>query len=172
MPLVFQYGSNLSSDRINSAQRLCGAARIVGLARTVERFHLDFTVWSRQNGCAAADLIETPAGRSIWGILYDIPPERVFDDAAAPGVRSLDAIEGGNYRREEVAVCTATGPVGGPVLTYRVRERKSGVRTELGYVAHLFRGLREHAAPEEYVEYAKARVLLNNPALAGSLVAL
>ena len=58
MALVFQYGSNLSSQRLNGNERLRGGARIVGTARTTASYRLDFTVWSPHNQCAAADLVE------------------------------------------------------------------------------------------------------------------
>jgi hypothetical protein len=44
MALVFQFGSNVRYDRLNSPQRLNGDARLVDVVRTREAFELDFTV--------------------------------------------------------------------------------------------------------------------------------
>jgi hypothetical protein len=81
MALVFQYGSNTSSKRINSANRLRGDAISLGLACTVEDFQFDFTVWSTTNNCAAADIIKG-SGRKLWGVLYEIPDYLIRRDTA------------------------------------------------------------------------------------------
>ena len=75
MGLVFQYGSNTSRRRLNGPERLRGAARVLGLVRTKERFVLSFDVWSETNNCAAANLRRDGRGRVVWGVLYDIPEE-------------------------------------------------------------------------------------------------
>lgn len=166
MTLVFQYGSNLSSERINSHERLRGDARVAGVALTTEHFHLDFTVHSRTNGCAAADIVPTTSGRRIWGVLYAIPPELVFRGEAPAGRRSLDEIES-NYERIEIDVTPQLDhALTGPVLTYVVRERRRGLRTAAHYAAHILRGLQEHGAPGEYVDYVRTRIAHNNPTLA------
>jgi hypothetical protein len=72
MALVFQYGSNARSERLNANDRLCGDARPVGIAHTQDYYELDFTVWSKKNKCAAADIVPG-SGRKIWGVLYEIP---------------------------------------------------------------------------------------------------
>ena len=90
--LVFQYGSNMSSVRLNSPARLQGEAVPLGLAITEDLFDLGFTVFSSQNGCAAADL--TPDGsRRIVGVLYEIPESRVLRERSG-GLRTLDDVEG------------------------------------------------------------------------------
>jgi hypothetical protein len=101
MAVVFQYGSNMSVRELNSADRLAGDARLIGVARTVEQYDLGFTVWSRRRNCAAADIIPSDTGRSIYGVLYEAPNYLLSRDTAN-GRRSLDAIEGEgvNYRRK------------------------------------------------------------------------
>ena len=97
MALVFQYGSNLSSERINSDSRLKGDARPVGIAYTEDDFELDFSVWSKGNNCAAADIIPG-AGRKIWGVIYEIPDYLIERTSAKERDRkSLDAIEGVDF---------------------------------------------------------------------------
>jgi hypothetical protein len=72
MMLVFQYGSNAWAERLNSADRLRGDARDLGLVSTESAFELSFDVWSTKNDCAAANLRQS-AGRQIWGVLYEVP---------------------------------------------------------------------------------------------------
>jgi cation transport regulator ChaC len=166
MAYVFQYGSNLSTERLNSPTRLRGDARVVGVARTVENYELSFDIWSKGGGCAAADLVEG-AGRQIWGVIYEVPDHLIRRDSAKPR-KSLDAIEGegANYRRVEVQVRWGDGrEVVRPVLTYLGLDRKQGIKTSLEYVQHIFAGVRQHNFPGEYVQYVRERVLANNPDL-------
>ena len=166
MKLVFQYGSNTSSGRLNSQDRLQGEVRVVGLARTVECFELDFTVWSQQNDCAAADLVPG-AGRTIWGVLYQIPVHLIERHTAGER-NSLDAIEneGRNYVRVPIDVRLADGGrVDGEAITYVVRQRREGLATSFAYARHILEGLREHDAPGDYVDYVKRRITRNNAAL-------
>lgn len=60
MPLLFQYGSNCDTTRLNSPERLAGAAEDLGWAETIEEYDLAFDVWSGGNKCAASDLVPAP----------------------------------------------------------------------------------------------------------------
>jgi len=164
MTLVFQYGSNTSTQRLNSPDRLCGDATSLGLALTVESFQFDFTVWSTTNKCAAADIIPGSGGR-IWGVLYEIPDYLISRDTAG-GRKSLDAIEGSKYQRQKIQVCKESDletPI--TVLTYTVINKQVGLRTSYEYVTHILAGLSEHHAPTEYIEYVKSCIVRNNPGL-------
>lgn len=161
--LVFQYGSNLSPDRLNGPDRLDGRARAVGPVVTTGRYELDFTVWSETNRCAAADLIPG-RGRPIWGVLYEIPVEGVFRDRCPPGQICLDAIEseGTNYLRTAIEVCGPDGtPLAPSVLTYLGRRRQTGIRTAEHYVRHILDGLRAHEIPRDYLTYVRRRIAEN-----------
>jgi len=68
MAIVFQYGSNCLDREINSKERLCGDAKFFAIAETVEDFELEFDVWSKGRGCAAADIVRKP-GSKVWGAL-------------------------------------------------------------------------------------------------------
>ncbi len=165
--LVFQYGSNMSSVRLNSPARLQGEAVPLGLAITEDLFDLGFTVFSSQNGCAAADL--TPDGsRRIVGVLYEIPESRVLRERSG-GLRTLDDVEGEGVAYVRTAITAMSNqsertPV--EAVTYVVKTPRSGLRTCAAYVHHIFVGLREHRAPDEYVAYVKDRIARNNPQLA------
>lgn len=105
MALVFQYGSNCLESQINSKDRLCGDAKFIGIAETVDDFQLAFDVWSTRRKCAASDIVTSP-GNKVWGTLYEVPEFLIERrTAAAQNRKSLDAIEGEgrNYKRETIA---------------------------------------------------------------------
>ncbi len=165
--LIFQYGSNLSSVRLNSEQRLGGAARVVGIACTEQPYRFRFPVWGGINGCAAAGIL--PGGEQpVWGVIYAIPEERVIH-GGGPGP-TLDAIEdeGCDYRRGPIDLRLANG--GRPdeeVHTYHPRDPREDLVTEWHYVRHILTGALEHELPRDYVRQIADRAIDNNPALAG-----
>jgi len=166
MALVFQYGSNTSSERLNSNARLRGDARLVGIAQTEDDFELEFTTWSHTNRCAVADIVPG-SGRKIWGVVYEIPDYLIRKETSGER-KSLDAVEGEgkNYRRVSIAVRLPDGrSFEDEVITYMVTNRTSGLCTSLEYASHIIRGLREHRVPEEYIAYVKAKVIANNPGI-------
>jgi hypothetical protein len=170
MALVFQYGSNALTERLNSPERLDGAARPMGLARTSDDYELAFTYNSKGNVCAAADLVH---GRErIFGVLYDIPDDRVFRELAKKGLKTLDQIEGTGYQREEIEVELLADGRRVTAITYTVLDREGNLRTAPHYVKHIVDGLRSHGAPPEYVDYVKRRAEANNPNQADGFRAL
>ncbi len=168
--LVFQYGSNTSSARLNEPTRLNGDARDLGLVRTRDPFELDFDVWSKKNKCFASD-IRPGGGRQIWGVLYEVPAFLIDRESAkARDRKSLDAIEGELYERREIAVEKPDGsPIEAPVITYTVINPGVTQPTSLEYATHILTGLREHGAPLDYVEYVKQRTTSSNAALAADI---
>lgn len=167
MSLVFQYGSNTSVNRLNSTTRLNGDANLIGPAYTKEKFELDFTVLSKNNNCAAGDIV--PEGNNhIWGVIYKIPDNLIFRNLSGKR-KSLDAIEGegGNYERIRIQVDSNGSTL--PVLTYVVRNRQSGLKTSVAYASEIINGLKSHDIPQHYIEYAYERILLNNESLHGQL---
>ncbi len=173
MALVFQYGSNASSGRINSDDRLKGDASFIDVVFTAKDFEFEFPVWSKSNQCAAASIF-SGNGREIWGALYEIPDYLIR--RKPPGNRkSLDAIEGEgrNYIRQNIAVkYRSSVPVKEDVITYIAKSRETGLRTSFEYITHIIYGLREIQAPQEYIEYIKERIILNNSELMGKIEAL
>jgi hypothetical protein len=170
MAWVFQYGSNASTERINAPDRLDGAARDVGLARTRNEFDLAFTHWSRRNECAAADLID--GHRQIYGVLYEIPDHRVFRSLRRDGLKTLDQIEQPGYQSEPIEVELVSDGYTMAAVTYRVVDRKADIKTAPHYVKHIVDGLRSHGAPPEYLDYVKRRAEENNPSEAASFRSL
>jgi len=158
MALVFQYGSNASAARLNSEHRLNGRARFLGAARTQANFELGFTVWSRGNACAAADLVPG-RGRQAWGAIYDIPEKNIYRDKCPGGERCLDQIEGegSNYERVLINVHFPEEEVQS-VFTYVVRDRREGLHTSMEYGRHILDGLQEIGAPADYLAYVRERM--------------
>lgn len=172
MALVFQYGSNMATARLNSGDRLKGTARPVGIAVTEENYRFVFDIWSKDNDCAAADIVEG-SGRKIWGVVYEVPDRLIQRDTAKPD-KSLDAIEGEgtNYRRIEITARWSDGVcIDGAMLTYVGMEaaRRPNIKTSQQYVQHILTGLKEHEIPGEYVSYVKQQIEVNNPQLASDL---
>ena len=166
MALVFQYGSNCPESQINGKDRLCGDAKFIGIAETVEDFRLAFDVWSTNRQCAASDIVESP-GSKVWGVLYEVPDFLIErKTASAQNRRSLDAIEGegGNYKRETIAVRRDNGPIV-TGLTYRVQSPKPDLKTNLEYVGYIVSGLRERGVREDYIDHVKKLAQTNNPAI-------
>ena len=167
--LVFQYGSNISSPRLNHADRLNGDAKAVSIVSTVGNFHLEFNVWSISNNCAAADIVESEDGRPLMGVLYEIPDFLISREAAQPENRkSLDAIEnqGVNYDRRSIRVIMPGGEIKS-VITYVVINKRKGFKTSQQYAQHIVDGLKEHGFPQDYVEYVISTIEQNNKELAG-----
>jgi len=174
MALVFQYGSNMSVARLNGDDRLAGDAKVVCVAKTVERFELVFSVWSKSNNCAAADLQPSNAGRTVYGVLYEIPDFLLSRETAKQsGRRSLDAIEGEgtNYVRAIIDVVTNVGEIV-RALTYVVKDRQPNLKTSAAYVSHILAGLGEHNMPKEYYRYVQSKIFENNEALRDALPSL
>jgi hypothetical protein len=165
MALIFQYGSNMSSVRLNSADRLARSAKVVGLAKTIERFDLEFSVWSKANGCGAANIVACPSGQVVYGVVYKLPDFLITRESAkAHGRRSMDAIEGEgiNYVQQMILVenseCKALNAV-----TYVAKEPQTGLKTSLPYVTHILTGLDEHRMPPDYKTYVLRQIARNNP---------
>ena len=165
LALLFQYGSNMSTARLNGSDRLAGDAKRICIAKTSGKFDFGFTVWSESNGCAAADIVSNPGGEHIYGVVYQVPEYLLSRETATVyDRRSMDAIEGEskNYIRKTLEVSTLDGDMLS-VLTYVVRDPKPNLKTNAEYVTHILSGLEEHKIPIEYRDYVKGQIKKNNP---------
>lgn len=152
--LVFQYGSNMDRARLNSTDRLDGAAELRGLAETIDGYDLVFNVWSSGQQCAVANLVK--GSRTIYGALYEIPNYRVLR-ALKQGLKTLDEIEGEGktYERTPIGVIFAGKRT--EALTYVGKQPSlTDCRTTSTYAHHIVEGLEELGAPEPYIDYAKS----------------
>jgi hypothetical protein len=105
----------------------------------------------------------------VWGVLYDIPDYLIKRNTSGSR-KSLDAIEGALYERREISVVDENDATIDDVVTYTVKEPHPGLRTELEYVRHILRGLRNHDASGEYIHHVKERIVGNNPDLAKYII--
>jgi len=167
--LVFQYGSNMSSKRLNSQERLAGDAKRLGIAHTVDPYRLCFPVWSKTNSCAAASICPGPDGRPIFGVVYEIPESLVYRQKARTlNRKSLDAIEGEgtNYVRTKTDVVQSDGAVIS-ATTYLARKAGPELKTSADYARYILMGLAENEMPPACREYVAACIAQSNPELAG-----
>ena len=143
MTKVFQYGSNCNAERLNCPERLCGAAKPIGKAQTVEFFQIAFDVWSKNNNCAASDLIPDGENRA-WGVLYEVPDDMVD---------RLAQIEGPKYEKKFIQVTYEGEPVTAVTFLVKNDKRVCDKATSVEYVKHIVTGLRTFGVPEEYVQH-------------------
>ena len=175
MVLVFQYGSNCLETEINSIDRLKGKAMFVDIAKTIENYKLDFDVYSKNRGCAAADIVRTCQDKKVWGVLYRVDDNLISSETAPTGYKSFDAIEGEgiNYRRHCLPVSRSKNGLIVMALTYvALKPSKRVKKTSFKYVQLIIKGLREHNVPEEYINEVKEIVSNHSPRLAKKIVNL
>jgi len=162
--LLFQYGSNMSSRRLNEPRRLNGAAIPVGSV-VLEGWEVRFDLYSRTNGCGVADIVPAQ-DETVYGALFEVPRELLI---APAGARSrMDEIEGaradatGNYARYSVYVLkgdrhfqayTYVGTEDGRERFSRMAPEARRVSKE--YFDHLSVGAKEFGLPDTYVAYLR-----------------
>ena len=118
----------------------CPSHRVLGPAELPDH-RLAFLRRSIRWGAGVVDIVPAP-GRSVWGVLYELP--------LGPG--ELDAKEGAGfaYRRREVEVVRGGSQFA--ALAYEVIEKEPAeVRPRPDYVELLVTGARENGLPAEYV---------------------
>lgn len=159
---VFQYGSNMDPGRLNSAGRLAGAARAIGVARLDHR-GIRFDLYSTINEHGVTDIVSA-AREHVLGVLYEVPYRLVV---APRGQRSrMDEIEGArlgprsNYKRQKILVqrngknVEARTYVGTALGRKRFLRQSSGDRqVSEGYFTYLLAGARRFKFPKSYVKY-------------------
>ena len=175
---LFQYGSNMSSKRLNSPERLCGKAEFIGIAK-LDHYRLVFDLYSECNGCAVSDIVPDPSDQ-VWGVLCHVSRDLVI---APPEQRSkMDEIEGakpdctGNYHRIEIEVQLDTGRtvrsytyVGTKEGRHRYQEKPPNRQaTTQEYVSHILTGAKEHCLPEPYIDQIRQIAIAHNERLGGS----
>jgi hypothetical protein len=144
--VLFQYGSNCSTERLNGPDRLNGAAEIEGCDQTVDEFDIAFHVWSSGKECAAANLIPVRGtGCQAWGILYQ---------TSEKGLQRLRQIEGPRYEEKAIRVRNCAGEiVEAATFLVKADDRQSGLWTSAKYVSYIVRGLRDQKALEGYTQH-------------------
>jgi hypothetical protein len=140
--MLFQYGSNMDPDRLNSAGRLGGDARIVGVGR-LRGWGIRFDLYSENNQSGVTDIVPS-AREHVEGILYEVPYRLVVSPRAERS--RMDEIEGAglgeksNYKRQKISVWRNRRKV--EALTY--------VGTTTGRKRFLSRAPEDHLVSEAY----------------------
>jgi len=160
---LFQYGSNMSSARLNSPKRLNKRARRPFRAR-LDAWGIRFDLYSKCNASGVTDIVQVD-GEYVMGVVYKVPVRLVY---APTGKRSkMDEIEGtrtdgtGNYQRKRINVVNGRGETI-PVVTYIGTEhgtRRFLRRDELDrrvsrtYFSHLLKGAHKFRFADSYISY-------------------
>jgi Gamma-glutamyl cyclotransferase, AIG2-like len=167
--MLFQYGSNMNPERLNSHVRLRGAAEVVGVAR-LKGWDIRFDLYSETNQCAVTDIV--PSAREyVEGILYKVPYRLVIPPK---GQRSrMDVIEGAklgkesNYKQqkifvssngEEIEARTYVGTV--PGRKRFLKRRNEDRRVTDDYFGHVLTGARRFEFPATYIAYLRKQASL------------
>jgi gamma-glutamylcyclotransferase (GGCT)/AIG2-like uncharacterized protein YtfP len=141
LELYFAYGSNLLATRMQErvpGARCGGRASLAGYA-------LVFDKRGRDRSAKANLRCET--GRSVQGVVYELPPG---------GFAALDAFEPGYARLAVEVRCEADGALH-RAQTYCSDERAPELRAQRDYLELVLAGARAHGLPEEWLrEIARA----------------
>jgi len=170
MAVIFQYGSNTDTTRLNADDRLKGQARSMGLAVTVEPHGFRLGVPSDKHECTAT--IEPGGSNYVWGVLYDVPDHIIRRDDHTPRRwKSLDEIEaeGRNTKRVPIRVRSLGGEEIS-AITYVGMRKQEGLKTTIMYAGYVLRGLMSHGASRDYIESVRKVIITNNPDIATELL--
>jgi len=161
---LFQYGSNMDPDRLNSAKRLNGAAHQTGAAR-LKGWGVRFDLHGELAQGGVTDIVRS-AKEHVEGVLYKVPYRLVV---APRGERSaMDRIEGAglgkdsNYKRLKVSVWkdgrkiearTYVGTVAGRERFLRRSAEDRLVSKD--YFGHVLTGAKRFKFSKRYIAYLR-----------------
>lgn len=166
--LIWQYGSNMDEDRLNSPGRLDGSAKFVGLALK-RGYRVAFT-HTNNEGVGTSDIIESDPTDFVIGVLYKIPEGKL------PKLRSIEGVNSGAHK--EVAnfkltkldhQLNETNQVV-QVITYIVVRKERNPPTNSEYANHILKGIRDRKMGTEYFDKIKTIILENNPKIKNELI--
>lgn len=162
--MLFQYGSNMNPARLNSANRLNGAADVVGVAK-LKGWGIRFDLYGELAQGGVTDIVRS-AKEYVDCVLYRVPYRLVI---APRGQRSrMDEIEGAglgkrsNYKRlklwvwknrKKVEARTYVGTVAGRKRFLRVSRDDRRVSDK--YFGHLLAGAKRFKFSKRYVAYLR-----------------
>jgi len=162
--MLFQYGSNMNPDRLNSADRLDGDAEVVGVAR-LKGWGVRFDLYGELAQGGVTDIVRS-GKEDVEGVLYKVPYRLVV---APRRQRSrMDEIEGAglgkrsNYKRLKVSVSrkgkkiearTYVGTAAGRdrFLRRSVEDR----RVSKDYFGHVLTGAKRFKFSKRYIAYLR-----------------
>ena len=162
--MLFQYGANMDPKRLNGADRLDGAAEVVGVA-TLKGWRIRFDLYGELAQGGVTDVV--PSTREhVLGVLYKVPYRKVI---APRGERSeMDIVEGAglgkrsNYKRLKISVVsdgkkiearTYIGTVTGRNRFLRRSAKERQVSKD--YFGHILMGAKQFRFPASYIAYLR-----------------
>ena len=168
MVLVWQYGSNMNEERINSLNRLKGRAKFVGLA-VKKGYRLSFT-HTNIKGVGTADILEADPNDYVIGCLYEMAEDVLEEMDKVEGVNS------GFYRRVEMNVARYNEKQLADfsdlvnATTYIVVNKEKKTKTNVEYANHILLGIVTHKMGKPYFDKVKGIIVENNPSIQRDLL--
>jgi gamma-glutamylcyclotransferase (GGCT)/AIG2-like uncharacterized protein YtfP len=157
--ILFQYGSNMSPDRLNGSCRLNGQATPISGAK-LDGWGIRFDLYSKTNDSAVTDIVPAP-GEHVLGVLFDIPESALAKMDEVEGVRPDGT---GNYQRAHVKVTPVPDSAAVAAVTYvsteagRKRFAKEPAERKAvkpAYFQHLLDGAQHFNFAADYVAYLR-----------------
>lgn len=169
--MLFQYGSNMDPDRLNSAARLDGAAEAIGVSR-LKGWGIRFDLYGKLAQGGVTDIVQKKT-EHVQGVLYKVPYRSVVSPR---GERSrMDEIEGArlgkesNYKRQKISVLRGRKKIEAWTYVGTVAGRKRFLRRSTEdrrvsdtYFAHILSGARRFRLPASYVAYLRRQAVVRN----------
>lgn len=113
---------------------------------------MDFTRFSKQRGCAVADVVEGE-GSEVWGVIYEISEEGCKELDRCEGYRPSRGRKENAYNREIIEVfenCDSGRPK--KVSIYIANKQINPGHPSKEYLDHILKGARHFDLPESYIE--------------------
>lgn len=169
--MLFQYGSNMDPDRLNSAARLDGAAKAIGVGR-LKGWGIRFDLYGELALGGVTDIVQKKT-EHVEGVLYKVPYRSVVSPR---GQRPrMDEIEGArlgeesNYKRLKISVLRGRKKVEPRTYVGTVAGRKRFLRRSTEdrlvsdtYFAHILTGARRFRLPASYVAYLRRQAVVRH----------
>lgn len=179
---VFQYGSNMSRDRLEAAMKRNGKhvppgldveVDVIGRAR-LGGWRLVLNLHSSRQDSRVCNIVRGDVDDEVWGVLYQLPRELVVRSDDKRSV--MDRIEGhrteqdpANYEPVSVMVSLdddeveATTYVGRSDAQVRCATEHADAVVAASYAEAVIHGAREARLPPRYVSSVERMVLLGEP---------
>lgn len=154
---LFQYGSNMSPDRLNGPKRLNGQAKVISAAR-LDGWGIRFDLYSKTNDSAVTDIVPAP-GEHVLGVLFELPEKALATMDKIEGVRADGK---GNYQRAKIEVTVMPSGATATAITYvgteagRARFLNGSADRQVvksAYFEHLLAGGRQFNFASDYLRY-------------------
>lgn len=147
--LVFAYGSNMLSARI---QERCPSAQAVRVAR-LPGFEL---AWHKRStdGSGKCDVVARTPGSAVFGVVYAVPRSEKAGLDRAEGL-------GAGYDERAASVWLQDNPM--DVVLYVATDTDAALRPYTWYRELVVAGAREHGLPYDYLRILHTAAAIEDP---------